>query len=36
MKPDPNQLAEQGKQAFRNKNFDEAADLFGGPPKDIH
>lgn len=28
MKPDPNQLAEQGKQAFRNKNFDEAADLF--------
>jgi len=28
MAPDPAQLAEQGKQAFRNKNFDEAADLF--------
>jgi tetratricopeptide (TPR) repeat protein len=25
---DPAQLAEQGKQAFRNKNFDEAAGLF--------
>jgi tetratricopeptide (TPR) repeat protein len=28
MTPNPDQLAEQGKQAFRNKNFDEAADLF--------
>jgi len=28
MTPDLDQLAEQGKQAFRNKNFDEAADLF--------
>jgi tetratricopeptide (TPR) repeat protein len=26
---DPDQLAEQGKKAFRNKNFDEAAELFG-------
>jgi tetratricopeptide (TPR) repeat protein len=25
---DPTQLAEQGKQAFRNKKFDEAVDLF--------
>ena len=25
---EPDQLAEQGKQAFRNKNFDEAAELF--------
>jgi tetratricopeptide (TPR) repeat protein len=25
---EPAQLAEQGKQAFRNKNFDEAAELF--------
>ena len=25
---EPNQLAEQGKQAFKNKNFDEAAELF--------
>jgi tetratricopeptide (TPR) repeat protein len=28
MTPNPDQLAEQGKQAFRKKNFDEAADLF--------
>jgi tetratricopeptide (TPR) repeat protein len=28
MTPTPNQLAEQGKQAFRNKKFDEAAELF--------
>jgi tetratricopeptide (TPR) repeat protein len=28
MTPRPDQLVEQGKQAFRNKNFDEAADLF--------
>jgi tetratricopeptide (TPR) repeat protein len=28
MTPNPNQLAEQGKQAYQNKNFDEAADLF--------
>ena len=25
---EPDQLAEQGKQAFKNKNFDEAAELF--------
>ncbi len=28
MTSQPDQLAEQGKQAFRNRNFDEAADLF--------
>jgi len=28
MTPTPNQLAEQGKQAFRNKKFDEAVELF--------
>lgn len=28
MTPNPDQLAEQGKQAFRKKNFDEAAELF--------
>lgn len=28
MTPEPAQLAEQGKQAFMNKNFDEAAELF--------
>jgi tetratricopeptide (TPR) repeat protein len=28
MTSDPDQLAEQGKQAFKNKNFDEAAELF--------
>jgi tetratricopeptide (TPR) repeat protein len=28
MTPTPNQLAEQGKRAFRNKKFDEAAELF--------
>jgi tetratricopeptide (TPR) repeat protein len=28
MTPEPTQLAEQGKQAFMNKNFDEAAGLF--------
>jgi tetratricopeptide (TPR) repeat protein len=28
MIPTPNQLAEQGKQAFRNKKFDEAVELF--------
>jgi tetratricopeptide (TPR) repeat protein len=28
MASDPAQLAEQGKQAFMNKNFNEAADLF--------
>jgi tetratricopeptide (TPR) repeat protein len=28
MSPEPEQLAEQGKKAFRNKNFDEAAELF--------
>ena len=28
MTPDPAQLAEQGKQAFKNKKFDEAAELF--------
>ena len=28
MTPEPDQLAEQGKQAFKNKKFDEAAELF--------
>lgn len=28
MTPEPAQLAEQGKQAFKNKKFDEAAELF--------
>jgi tetratricopeptide (TPR) repeat protein len=28
MTPEPAQLAEQGKKAFKNKNFDEAAELF--------
>jgi tetratricopeptide (TPR) repeat protein len=28
MTPEPAQLAEQGKQAFNNKRFDEAAELF--------
>jgi tetratricopeptide (TPR) repeat protein len=28
MTPEPDQLAEQGKQAFANKNFDEAVKLF--------
>lgn len=28
MTPEPAQLAEQGKQAFMNRNFDEAAELF--------
>jgi len=30
MTSEPNQLAEQGKQAFMNKNFDEAVKLFSG------
>jgi len=28
MNPEPSQLAEQGKQIFKNKKFDEAAELF--------